>query len=72
MVRDAKGRVLGRKNGIEIIRSGFFVGVILEIRDHGHDFLFAKVKTQKKCRRCNHDREDRLQNVPHNKYLFIF
>jgi hypothetical protein len=33
------------KRGIEIIQSGFFVGVFLEIRDHGHNFLFAKVKT---------------------------
>jgi hypothetical protein len=58
------------KIGTEIIQSRFFVGVFLKIRDHGHDFLFAQVKTKKKGRRCDHDCEDRLQNVPHNKYLF--
>jgi len=38
-------RVWLKKEGIEIIQSGFFVSVFLKIRDHGHDFLFAQVKS---------------------------
>jgi hypothetical protein len=32
----------GRRKGN--FYSGFFLGVFLEIRDHGHDFLLAQVK----------------------------
>ena len=44
-VYNAEIRGRKRKQNFEL---RFFVGVFLEIRDHGHDFLLAQVKTEKK------------------------
>lgn len=68
-VRKGQGLRDRRKEGKFLFR--LFVGVFLKIRDHGHDFLLAQVKPQKEGRGCDKDREDRLQNVSHIKYLLI-